>query len=1070
MKQKLLSFILLLTCLIGTVYAQNRQVSGKVVNAFGDPIAGVTVIVHGQTLSTQTNNYGDYRIHVNDGDVLTFRALGFESKIVRLGNGNVYDVSLTVSSRDLDEVVVTAYGVQNKESIVGSVVSVSAADIEKRPVTSATAALEGMAPGLQISNSYGEPGSSPGIRIRGYASLNGNNAPAIVLDGVLFGGNISDINTNDIESMSILKDATSAGLYGNRAAAGVIVITTKRGKSGANVNLVVNQGIFTRGVDEYEKLDPKQFMEATWQGYRNQLRWNNAALTEAQANEQATKTLVPSILKLNIFNKPADALFDQNGKMLSDASILGDYGDDLDWFKPIMRNGYRQEYNLGGNGGAEKANYLFSVGYLDEEAYIISSEFTRISGRLSAEVRPTDWFKAGMSANAGHQLSNFTTGDGSGFVNPWNYARNIAPIYPVHLHDPITGLYALDDLGNKQYDDGTISRNQYAGRHIIWETELNSDITKRNTVNSQAYFDFNILSNLKLSLIGDLNLRYSEERSYENAIIGDGAGNFGRGGREIYNYKNYTLRQQLNYNVSIGGAHNFDVLAAHENYGNTYTYLYARKAGEIFAGMPELINYNNITSLYDQTDNDKTDSYLGRVRYNFNEKYFLDAGLRFDGTSRLHIDKRWGNFWNLGGTWMVSKETFMQDAVWIDDLKLRAATGVVGNVTSAGLYGWMAKYAIGQNNNLPAFYKSSYGNPELLWEGSQSSSFALEGRIFDRLNFIVEYFDKRSKDLIFDVNQALSNGSTTNSSGIVTVTQNIGDISNKGFEFTFDADLIRNQDLVWNLGLNATFLKNKVEKLPEQNRENGIISSPFKYMEGRTVYDYWLPQYKGVDMMTGQALYVADTKAYDPTLTTGAHYSFQQEVNGTMYTRNASYAVRDYVGSAVPDVMGAVNSFLRYKSFSLSAIMMYSLGGKGVDYSYNALMGVTSTPNAVHKDVLKSWTGIPEGMTATSEDRINVDATPQINYATSQYNNTLSSRFVFDNTYVVLKNIAIGYKMPQNMVSQLKLRTLSLNCAVENLATLTGRQGYSPQQTFGGYSQNEFVPARVFSFGFNIGI
>lgn len=1069
MKQKLLSLFFVLFCVVSHTLAQTKSVSGRIVDSNGEPIPGVTVTASSPESSVQSNSYGDYKIEVAEGATLSFRSLGYEANIVQIGSAAIYNVVLEQSERTLDEVIVTAYGSQTKESIVGSVASVSSKDIEKRPVSSVTAVLEGIAPGIQVNNSYGEPGSSPNIRIRGYTSINGNNSPVIILDGVVFGGNISDINPNDIESMSVLKDATSGALYGNRAAAGAIVITTKKGRSGANFNAVVNQGVFSRGVKEYETLSPQEFMEVSWQGYRNQLLWNSPTLSEADANAQASSTLVPSILKLNIFDRADDQLFDENGRLVSGIGIKGSYAEDLDWFKPIIRNGYRQEYSLSGNGGTEKGNYLYSLGYLDEQAYIVSSEFTRLSGRLSGEITPTTWLTAGMSANATHQLSHFTTGDGNGFINPWNYARNIAPIYPIHLHDLTTGAYVLDTEGNKVYDDGSTSRAQYAGRHIIWETELNKDQTRRNTLNSQAFVDFNILNNLKFSVIGDINLRFSELRAYENAIIGDGSGNGGRGGRDIYNYKNYTLQQQLSYNTSFDGLHNFDILVGHENYGSTYTWLYARKAGEVFPGMEEFANYNNITSLTDYSYDDKSESYLGRLRYNYDEKYYFDGSIRRDGTSRLHPDQRWGTFWSLGGTWMISKENFMQEANWLNELKLRAATGVVGNITSASMYAYMPKYSLGQNNNLPAFWKSSLGNPELLWEGNQSSSVALEGRIFDRLNFMFEYFDKRSKDLIFDLNLPLSTGSTS-TSAVSTITKNIGDISNKGIELTLDADIIRKQDWRWNIGVNATFLKNEVVRLPEENREEGIISSPFKYFEGKSIYEYWLPKYAGVDMLTGQALYFADTEANDPTEESGPHYAFQEEINGTMYTRNAAYAVRDFLGTAVPNVMGAFNTNVSYKNFSLSGLFTYSLGGLGLDYSYMSLMSVTANPSNVHKDVLNSWTTAPEGMTETSEKRINRKVLPQINYATSQYNNATSSRFLFDNNYFVIKNIALAYRMPEFIVNKINARSLVLNFAVENLATFTALQGYSPQQTFGGYSQNEFVPARTFSFGLNLGL
>lgn len=1070
MRQNLLSFIVLVASLIGIAFGQSRVVSGKITDVNGVPLSSVIVTSEATSSATQSDNYGNFQISVAPGSQISFRLIGYEEQKIRYNGEASLNVKMVETSIGLEEVVVTAYGTQNKEAITGAVASVSAKDIEKRPVSSVTAVLEGAAPGLQVNNSYGEPGSSPNIRIRGYGSINGSSAPVYVVDGVVFGGNISDINPNDVESVSVLKDATSASLYGSRAANGVIVITTKKGKAGSsNLNLSVNLGSFSRGIAEYDKVDARDFMEAAWQGYRNQLKSANPSWSLEKASEEATKGLIDNVLKTNIFNLEPAELFSADGKLNPNAYIKGDYASDLDWFKPISRNGLRQDYTVSGRGGNEKSTYYFSTNYLNEQGYIVTSDFNRLSGRLSGEITPKSWIKAGMSVNASHQKANNTTGEGSGFTNPWMFARNIAPIYPIYKHDPITGNYVLDSEGKKIFDDGASSRLQYVGRHVIWENSLNQNLTKRNTVNTQAHVDFKFLNNFTFSVLGDLNLRYNEDRTYNNALIGDGAGNNGRASRTIYNYKNYTGQQILNYANTFNAVHNVDLMAGHENYGNIYTYLYGYKTNESFAGQNHLVNFTSITSLTDYEQNDKSESYFGRARYNFAEKYFAEASLRRDGTSRVAKAHRWANFWSLGATWMISKEKFMENLGWLNSLKLRAATGVVGSLGSLGFYDYLDLYAMGQNNNMSALYRSNIGNPDLKWEGSQSSSVALEGRAFDRLNFSFEYFDKRSKDLLFNVNLPLSVGVVSNTSSSATVKKNIGDLVNRGIEISIDGDIIRHSDFTWNLGVNATLIKNKIINLPEENKENGIISSPFKYMEGHNVYDYYLRQYAGVDMLTGQALYYADTEAYDPTATDQAWYEFQEEINGVIYTRNASYAKQEFSGSGIPKVMGSINTNLSYKNWSLSGLFTYSIGGKGLDYSYIDLMSFGGTPSALHVDITKSWREAPAGMTATSSDRINPNAIPQIHFTNSQYNNATSTRFLFNNSYFVIKNIALGYRLPYTYINKLGLSRVNILLTGENLATFSARKGYSPQQTFGGYSQNQFVPYRTVSFGLSVG-
>jgi len=628
----------------------------------------------------------------------------------------------------------------------------------------------------------------------------------------------------------------------------------------------------------------------------------------------------------------------------------------------------------------------------------------------------------------------------------------------------------LDATGKMQYDDGTLSRNQYVGRHVIWETELNKNISKRNLVGTQIFADVSFLKNFKLSILGDMNLTFTEDRGYDNAIIGDGSGNNGRGRRTIYNYKTYTVQELLTYSNSFYGKHNLDVLLGHEHYGYDYTYLNGSKSQESFPGKIDLINFTAITSFTDYEVNRRSESFFSRLRYNYAEKYFVEGSLRRDGTSQLSPQNRWGTFWSLGGTWMASKEEFLKDISWMNSLKLRAATGVVGNLASLGPYDYMALYGITQNDNKAAVVKSNLENVNLRWEGNRSSSVALEGRLFNRLNFTAEYFDRVSDNLIFNLYLPLSTGSTTNLRGESTIKTNIGDLSNRGFEFSFDVDIIKNKDFTWNFGANATFLKNKINNLPDQLKENGVISAPFKYLEGHSTLDYFLFKYAGVDMLTGQSLYYANTKDYSPTAATGAWLPFLEEINGEWYTRNASYAVRDFAGTAIPKVMGGINSTFNYKSFSLSGLFTYSIGGKGLDYSYIDLMSVGATPSSIHKDVLKSWTEAPFGMTATSPDRINRDATPQINYTNSQYNNSSTSdRFLRNNSYFVIKNVAVGYRVPKHLVEKVHLNRVGLTFVVENLAHFTGLKGYSPQQTFGGYSQDQFVPARTFSFGVNVG-
>lgn len=1078
---KKLALFMICVLIVGMQFAeaQVKSVSGKVTSGEDNsPIPGVSVMAKGTTLGTITNIDGEYRLDVpTDVTTLVFSFVGMKTQEVLI-SGTMNNVVLQPDVLGLDEVMVVAYGTAKKESLTGAISSVNAEAIERRPVSNVAGVLEGKAAGVQVNNTYGEPGSDPVIRIRGFSSVNGTNAPLYVIDGVAFGGNVSDLNPQDIESLTILKDAASSALYGNRAANGVVLITTKKGKKdGSSISVNVNQGIFSRGIKEYEKVGPEDYMEIMWKGYRNYLMTSqpNVYTTKELAGTEASNSLVSSILKYNIFDKPDNGLFDSNGKLVNGASVRSGY-DDLDWFKEVERLGHRQDYNVSGEGKSKSGHYFFSAGYLDEKGYVISSDFTRFTGRSNIGISPKKWINAGMTISASHQVSNNTTGDAgstNAFINPFMYARNMAPIYPVYLHDMGTGSYMLDEMGNKRFDDGSsYSRPQYVGRHIVWELGLDMDRTYRNTAQSQVYTDFIFLKDFKFSLKGDLNLRTTETQAYNNATIGDGSGNKGRARREMYRYKNYTFQQQLTWDKKID-LHSVDVLLGHENYYYNYAYTYGFKTTETFVGGTELINFTEITSLTGYQNNYRTESYLSRARYNYDNKYYFDASFRTDGSSRFYKDNRWGNFWSVGGSWSISKERFMQPYEnTINFLKLRASYGEVGNDASVGYYGYMALFSLAQNANLGAAYKTQNEALDIQWETSSSFGVALEGALFNRANFSIEYFDKRSQDLLFDVYLPLSAGATSTSAAEATVTQNLGSVSNRGLEFIFDVDVVKSEDWRWNVGFNVSTLKNKIVTLPEQNRENGIVSGTKKYMEGHSIYDFWMFQYVGVDQMTGRSLYSPDFEKYyageaetGKTVIPAEHVV---QIGQNYYTTNTTYSRKDWSGSAIPDLFGSASTSLSYKNFDLSVLLTYSLGGKTLDYSYQSLMSVSATPHSLHTDLLNAWDGVPSGMTENSPNRIDPNAVPGLNYGYSTYSDATSSRFLVDASYLVVKNIGLSYNFPSELVRVMDISGLSLTASVENLATFTKLQGMNPQQAFSGLNQNAFVTARVFSLGINI--
>jgi len=1094
MGKKILSFLACMLMTTSMALAQ-KQITGTVVDAdSGEPLIGVAVRVPDTSVGVLTDVNGKFAITLPSGSTnLNFSFMGMKPATLTARDG--MKVLMETDTKAMDEVIVVAYGTATKASLTGSIQEVKSADIELRPTSSVTSALEGTVTGVQVNNTYGVPGNDPSIRIRGIGTVNGSSSPLYILDGVPYGGNISDLNPSDIESISVLKDAASAALYGNRASNGVILITSKKGKQGKlNVTFDMKQGTYSRGIPEYELMGTRDWMGAQWMNMKNNRIAAGATLEDAGAYADAN--LVTDRLKLNIFNVPNDQLF-VNGKLNPNAQMLGTYGEDLDWYDQAIGAGHRQEYNISANGANEKADYLISLGYLDENGYLKTSGFDRVSARASANIQPTKWFKTGLNLNATHQNYDSRYGTGTnGYTNAFMYCRNIAPIYPVHLHDVNTGNYLLDAMGNKQYDGGSyvdengeviVTRNQFADRHLIWENELNKDNTVRNTINGIAYMDFYLPYNFTITLKGNLNVRNSTENGYNSAVIGDGKGNSGRGSRNDYRYKNYAFQQQLHWNHDYG-KHSIDVLLGHENYSYSYNYLYGYKTTEVFAGINNLNNFTDITRLYDYNDNYKTESYLGRVRYGYDNRYNGEVSFRRDGSSRFSKDARWGNFWSIGANWIISNEEFMRKVEWVDFLKLRADYGEVGNDAGSGYYGYMALYNSTQNANKGAYWIGQLPNEDLKWETGQSWGIALEGRLWNKLNFSVEYFDKRNKDLLFNVYNPLSAGATSTTSAVSTITKNIGTVSNRGWELSADMDVFKNKDWRINVGANITFLKNKVVKLPEQNKD-GIVDGTKKIVEGKDRYAFYTYTWEGINTANGFSLYKFNDEDYyfnvtdeegnvttygdaeNGTQLTGDAANAVVVINGKPYSYLTAYGKREFHGSALPNAYGSFHFTVSWKGLSLYTLFTYQLGGKVMDSNYSSLMSASNTPYSAHVDALNSWTYEQ----ATEANGVDPNGIPQFNSAAlipgtklSPDLNSTSSRWLTSASYLILKNINLTYQLPKSLIRKIDLESVAVTLACENVFTKTARKGMNPQQTWNGTQSNTFVTPRVFSVGLNV--
>ena len=490
------------------------------------------------------------------------------------------------------------------------------------------------------------------------------------------------------------------------------------------------------------------------------------------------------------------------------------------------------------------------------------------------------------------------------------------------------GDYVLNEEGGKQYDNGSTTRLEAdvnsAGHHLLWENEKDKYWNTANTLRGNMYADISFLRDFTFSVKGNMSLRNIEERQYGNAEIGNykDTGFISKIGQK---YKEYNLQEILTWK-RLFGKHLTEWMAGHENYDYNRNIDIIQKKNENFPGVEELSNFTTTTYSEGYKDTYRIEGYFTRARYNYNDTYFAEASFRRDGSSIFHADHRWGNFWSVGIGWMLSNEAFLKNVSWLDRLKLRFSYGQVGNDnfdSSNGLYQWMSLYSPAVNGGAAAYYKVQNENQDLKWETNSSLNIGLETRLFDRINLNFEYYDRRSDDLLFKFIQPLSAGVTDSSTGYSTVWKNIGDVSNRGWEFSIDGDIVRNREWEWNAGLNLSKVKNKIGRLPEKDREEGIMAGDYqKIKEGYSLYEFWLYQYAGVDQMTGRSVYFPDFNTYYIAGEDGkTPVNAEENIDGKTaipttgwvkyYTGDPRYARKDWSGSALPKIRGSFTTSLR---------------------------------------------------------------------------------------------------------------------------------------------------------------
>lgn len=1017
--------LLLLSMAISPVYAQQASVSGQVLDAVsGRALSGVSVSVVGSNESTLTDLQGVFKLTVTSNGSLQFSYVGYETQRVSQSRSPLY-IHMNVSSRDIEEVVVVAYGTSKRDHITGSVSTVQSKEIENRQVASISKALEGQVPGLQSVAPSGQPGTDADIRIRGIGSINASSAPLYVVDGNPYAGEINAINPNDIESISVLKDAASSALYGSRGANGVIIITTKKGSSAeeTRVGLNLTQGFSKRAVRDYDQLSTDEYFELYWEALRNKSITNGLSLEQA-ANNATARLLTDLNINPYGFSFPQPVGLD--GKLVGGARALWDD----DWADVLQRTGSRTQADLSFAGGGNASTYFISGGYLNDEGMAIESGYRRYNLRANVDAKVKSWLNAGVNIAGASSLQKYPQSEDSNTANIVNFTRLVPSFYPYYERNP-DGSYKLDENNNKIYDFGeyrpsaAIPRNNLAGSLPLDK----NDIQKEN-ISARTYLEASFSPNITFRTAYSLDYINRNRHDYRNPEWGGAISILGSVSRSNARTVGQTWSNILTYDQDFGVNH-LNVLAGHEYYDFKSNNISGSRERFVLPGLYEPVAASQLNSFTGSAVDYKLLSFLGRVEYNYDSRYFLSSSLRTDGSSRFSPDKRWGTFWSVGGSWKISEESFLKDVSALNLLTLRASYGGQGNDNLGTYYAYQGLYTIANSLGEGGTLTDRLPTEELRWETNLNMNLGLDVSVFqNRVALTFEYFVRRSKDLLFTMPMPLS-------TGYAGYDANIGALKNVGFDVELRTIPVRKNDFRWDLDVNISHYKNKISTLPNNNAP--IINGNKILQVGGSIYDFYLPVWAGVDPQNGlPQWYIAD-----------------EEGNRTDQ-KTSEYSKADHfvVGTALPDLVGGVNNSFTYKNVDVSALLSFSLGGKVLDNDYIQLMHNGNNPGrAWSEEMLNRWT--PENVNTD----VPILTTDNHNW-TSQ-----STRFLYDATYARLKNVSIGYTLPSYLASKIQVNRLRVFAIAENVFTFYKHQGMDPEQTVNGATYFRYPAMKTISGG-----
>ena len=1039
MKRKLM---LLMTCLfigIGLVNAQISKVTGTVISEEdGLPVVGASVLVKGTTTGTVTDMDGKFVLEniPSSAKTLMISFIGMRTQEVEIKPS--VSVVLKVDSETLDEVIVVAYGTAKKASFTGSA-SVMKAGEMSAPKQSLVKSLEGKVAGVRVGASTGDPGADQNILIRGISSISASSAPLYVIDGVPVSSDgitsglksqsvLASINPDDIESMTILKDAAASSLYGSRAANGVIIITTKRGKEGkTKITYNMETGWTQMAIaDQYNPMNAKQIQEYYADAFKN---W--AEINTSTADYYSNYYFDHGMTDAASFGKEFSALYFWNPN--SDI--------DSNWKDEVYKKGFVTDHQVAMSGGNARTNFYAGFGYNKTEGTVKGSEFERYSGRLNVEHKATEWLKI----NA-RQMISFTTTEG--FRDQSDQSQGFGTSCPLSI------MFSMDPTASIYLEDGSYNPNGSFSAKISnpnlmlgQSTGPNAETVSSDMMRSMTNFEAEVKLPYDFTARTVFGFDYIDNKEREFWAPGsvNGASLNGLGYRTNFTNKTMTSSTTLNYNHTFGEKHNLAALAGYEIEDRTRLYQVLSAKSYSTDKLPELANGQpyNVSS---QVDGASIQSFLGNVNYNYDNRYYLSGSFRRDGSSRLGKDNRWANFWSVSAAWRLAGEAFLQDNKWANDLKLRVSYGTNGNLPGS-YYANLATYSFGgAYGDESAIYWGQAGNNNLGWEKSANFNVGVDWAFLDRINMTVEYYNKTTTDLLFQVPTSIVTGFSSN-------WQNLGKLQNQGVELTLTSTNISTKDFTWTTNLNLTRQSIKIKELPEGNDVDYGDGAMYILREGESMHAYHLPKWIGVNPETGLGEFYID-----PELDSRDAMIDGQLVKDGNVTNYYSKAGETLVGKAVPDWMGGLTNTFTYKNFDLSFMISFQTGAKMFDYTGYFLRysdGVRVGSFNMEQEVYGNYWKQPG----------DVVEHPKPIYSNPYRSDKFSSRTLVSTDNVRMREITFGYRVP---ISKKYISNLRLFFKANNPFLIYNAAGsIDPDVDVNGYRQTDTPPTKSFMFGLN---